>query len=254
MFKLFWIKEKQSIILNIIYVFTLLSFGSSLNNGSTGVNFSFGIVAYLVLIPELFRFSLLNLSYFFARGGNSSIFKGQLASVETNIKLLSIKMSTFIKYNIVYTVLRLLPFWIIALIVNPEENILLGVGVLSLSFLVKAYVGPTHTVIITERTKVYTENKDLDKKEKKEKMITTLSNKYKGFNYRIYSTYIWIFTIGYFAVLSYSYIIVFPGFLGAFHIPFNPIYLFVVGLATLIIYGVYINRLEFTRENELYQQ
>jgi len=263
MLKILKIKEKQSILINILYIILLVIFTltliTSYENQSTSSTNHFGILIYFAFITEMFRHSMFNISYFFQKSVLTSYFTPSRGGIRNNLFILSIKYNQLIKLNILYTLVRLLPLWIILILVNIVIGIdskeFLYLAAFSGGFILKAYIGPVHSKLTGFKIESYIENKDLPKNEKRQKGLDVLSSEYINFDQNKHKKYELAFLLSYLIILFYGYVLLFPFVFKSLTIttPLMTI-LLVSGLSTILIYGRYINQLESRREHELYKE
>ncbi|PAT01865.1 hypothetical protein CI105_05100 [Candidatus Izimaplasma bacterium ZiA1] len=263
MLRILRIKEKQSLIVNIIYVILLVVFTINLVTSYKSPNeFSYnhiGLLLYLAFITEMFRVSLFNISYFFQKSVLTSYMKPSKNAIHNNLFMLSIKYKELIKLNIFYTLLRLLPLWLILVVVNLTVGInsteFLYLFIFTFGFILKAYIGPVHSKLTGIKIESYIDNKDLSKKEKRNKALEVIKNEYVDLNTKKHQIYETVFAISYLVILFYGYVLLFPFVFKSLSISSPIMYsILIIGLATILIYGKYINNLEGKREYELYKE
>jgi hypothetical protein len=201
---------------------------------------------------EVFRHSLFNLSYYFSIGNDYSINKPTPSTLRTNLMMLSIKTSDFVKYNMIYTVIKLLPFVLVTVLFNQDTVLFVGMLFMVVLFLLKAYTGPIHTMITSMKIELTLENKDLPRKERKEEYMLQLKEMYPTVNLKLFSVMFSLFVIGYLGYFVYGYTLVFPSLFGTLsYKSLEFITVFIVSTLILFIYGVYLNKLEGDRLNGL---
>lgn len=257
MWKIFWHKERNSKFIFVLYLIILVVYSMLviLQDKDISEFSSIFILSWSALMTEIFKHSLFNLSYYYSNGSDYSVFKPVASYLKAFLQLLSIKTSDFILYNIIYTIIKLTPFVLVTLIFATTSNMIFFILFFVLFFVVKAYMGPMQTILNSIRIEIYSQNKDLTKQERKEEFEMRLKSVYPNINVSLYNTLFNFFQWGCIIVLIDFYVAffqdLFPNF--SFDTPII-IGIFICGHIVLMIYGVYINKIENEFDHELYQK
>lgn len=257
MLELFKHKEKNSIVILVLYLFTLVSYTLALTaleyNDDDAIAFYFFILMNFMV--EAFKYSLFNLSYYFANGSDYSITKPVVSRLRTHLHFLSIKMNDFVLYNVVYTVLRLLPFLIITGILAKGPFPIYFVVVFSAVYILKAIVGPMVSYVQSMQMDVYLNNKELSRKEKQETFEEMVKENYPNANMNVFKTLKSLYMFSYIILTMGVYTIVFRFVLEFFNWNVTLVYS-VLGISfiNILVYGLYLNNLERKQDHVLYQE
>ncbi|AIO19638.1 hypothetical protein KQ51_01764 [Candidatus Izimaplasma bacterium HR1] len=257
MWKLFKHKEKNSLGILVVYLLAFAVYIITLltreHNGDDA--FAFYLFSWIAVMAEAFRYSLFNLSYYFANGSDYSITKPVISRLKTHLQLLSIKMSDFILYNIVYTGLRLLPFIVVTLLIKPDFFSLSFIGIFTFLFITKATIGPMTTIINSIKVDINLNNRDLSMKERREIIFDKVQNLYPNVNIKLFKVLNYLYIFGFLGVLGTVYIVAFPIFFEMFNINTYAVgAISIVGILIVITYGIYLNNIERKHDDELYQK
>lgn len=255
--KLILYKEKYSKWLNIIYIlvlgiYTLLLVMS--NDDRDFVMVMFFLVWFSFMI-EIFRHSLFHLHSFYAKDVNINYNQPVTSRLMDHLKVLSIKGTSFIKLNLIYTGLRLLPFLIIGLIFGESKEFQVFLLVFVSVYIVKSVFGPLYTHIMTYKYDVVAENSDYSKSEIKEEVTERIQEDYQYFDYRVIQYGVKLFLISYLLICFYvfQFIFLYSPLSFDYRSPFS-VSCFVLGITILTGFSVTLYVFERIKEHELYQE
>ena len=257
MWRLFKHKEKNSLLILGVYLFALAVYIVTLfaREHNADDAFAFYLFTWIAVMTEAFRFSLFNLSYYSANGSDYSITKPVVSQLKTHLQFLSIKMTDFILYNVVYTGLRLVPFIIATLLIRPDTFSLLFIGVFVLLFLIKAFVGPMTTTINSLKIDINLNNKECSMNEKRELVFKQIQNLYPQANMTLFRVLHYTYIFGFIGFVATIYFIIFPEFYEIFNLNAYIVgTISIVGMCIILIYGTYLNYIERKHDDELYQE
>ncbi len=246
-------KEKYSLLNLVVYTALLIIFTSILMTG-TEKN-AFYTIVWFSFMAEIFRTSVFNLHPFFAKESNFAFNKPLISRLRVNLDLLSIRMNDFIKFNVLYTFLRILPFIIVSIIFGTTQIFLTYMGLFTIVFLLKAYFGPIHSSILGVKSKILVESKECSKEERKELLEEELRNEYSGLTIQKLTLFTGLFFISYFSIMYYVFLYMYGVILfkASYTSPISLV-IIVIGLSILLVYGYYLNHLEKIRDYELHQK
>lgn len=257
MWKLFLHKEKNSIAINIVYILAIVVYVYSITSFTAQEDMFLRFYGFFMfcVMPETFRHSIFNLSYYFANDSEVTLSKPIFSRLKTHLQLLSIKMDDFIMYNVIYTFLRLIPFLIITLILGKDHSSIYTLVFLSLLFLLKAFVGPMTTYINSLQMNVYLNDKELSRKEKNEIFFEKMKDLYPRLHLKTYKPIRTLYTLSVTVLMISIYLFIFRV---VFKISND--YLIIgyvligVSMINIFLYGLYVNLLERNQDRVLYQE
>ena len=257
MFRLFKHKEKNSLIILVVYILSFISYVTLLVSAeySIGDANPFYFFVMMSVMPETFRHSLFNLSYYFANGEDYSINKPVISELRAHLQFLSIKMNDFVLYNIVYTILRLLPFVIVTFVLTKGTYPIYFIFVFSAAFILKAFVGPISTYINSILLNIRLNEKELSGKEKKELFHNQIKDIYPEADMKLFSIMRKVYSFSGFGLFILVYVFIFPFIFEIFKLNIDVV--IIVGIIAFVLMGVcglYFNDLERKQDYVLYKE
>lgn len=251
--KLILFKIKHRWLNSILYLIVLILFGLLLTEGDSIDPFY--ALFWFILITEPYQYGLFDLTGHFSKTAGFTPFKMNASKLKQNLKLLSVKPLEFSKTNVIYTLFKLAPLWILILVFNPN---MFGIPIIAFTIvmLLKSFVGPIHGIYSTRLREIFLEQPELKNKEKRKLFLDTIDevNPYldKSIFKRLYSFLTW----GILGIIFWFYAFIFGSVLMDPPVNmYHPVWLVIVTIALVIVlsYSTYIIRAERRLENELYQ-
>lgn len=257
MWEIFKHKEKNSkvilalyVSLFVIYILILSSLEYSDND-----TFSFYMIIMASFMVEAFKCSLFNLSYYYSNGSEYSIVKVVVSRLKTHLHFLSIKMSDFVLYNVIYTCLRLLPFILITIILSDGMYPIYFILAFSAVYLLKAFVGPMISYVLSIQMDIYLNDKELSRKEKELKMFQEIQELYPNVNVKVFQFLRTLYLFSYIILVMGVYVIVFQFVFEFFNWSKMMVYgVLVIAFINIFIYGLYLNNVERKQDYVLYKE
>lgn len=256
MWKLFWFKDKHSIVMNIMYLIGIVLFALTINS-KYGTNFHF-VFFYIVLFLELSNNNIFSISAHFGQSFDSAPFRSITSTLESNLKLLSIKLSTFVRYNVFYTVLRLIPFWFLIIIISPTPENMTFIIVFTFTLILMSYVRPIYSIFVSKKIEIYLDNKGINRKEMVDIQKEKFKQDYPLMNVKLFFYSKIIQLIGELFIIFFMFFYFFP-YLDGQQVVIENLTVNtykVIGLIGLIIfigYGYYFNRIENVQDYEIHK-
>lgn len=254
MWKLIKHKEKNEPLMLLIYVVTFIIYAllEGFYYTPTGPIF---FVVWVSFVGNIFRRSIFHLDYYYSTGNDYSLQKNLYVSqLLFFLKMLSIKMSDFVKYNVLYAMIKLIPFVIVSLIFCDTSIELMYIVILVLFFSVFAYTTPMSNILFSVKRKMLLEHKDYSKKEKREVIEKELQSLYPSLTYKKIGLLQGLLLFSYFTTGGFIYLIIFDSLFQS--LSRSNTFLIVLcgcGFIIALLCGYYINHLERESEYELYQ-
>jgi len=163
MLKLFMQKEKANLFFILIYLYFLFVFFANIIDPSEA-DYSTGIIGFYIW-GELLHVSPFSLTSYFKNNHENKFGKPNYYSLDTNLRMLSIPFNKFLKYNIVYNLIKLLPFLVLLLIFGKTSDDYLTFIIFALFVGLFSILNPINTKYIGPLLKIRVDNIFEDKKD-----------------------------------------------------------------------------------------
>lgn len=213
------------------------------------------ILFWFILVTEPYRYSLFDLSGHYGRSIEFNAFKMNSSKLSQNLKLLSIKPLDFSKTNTIYAVFKLVPLWVVIYFTN-SSLISTPLFVFTLAMLLKAFIGPLHSIVTSKFRDIFIQYPEMKNKDKKNLFYDTITDLNPFINPKTFRRIYGLFNWGLIGIVAWFYIVVFRDTFidGGINI-YHPIWIVIltISITILTIYSTYLYRLERRLENELYQ-
>lgn len=261
MLKLILYKEKHTLLNTLAYLLMLLNF-SLLLIIPDEPRYPYFVIFWYVLMSESLKYGLFDLTVHFSKNAGFSAFKigTSHTRLNENLKMLSIPPIQFAKTNLLYTILRLIPFWLVIMIFEPGM-LELPWFIFSALMLLKAIIGPIHSIIVSMYRDIQINEKSLSNKEKRHHFFNQVREINPYLNTSTFRRLYKLFTYGFFGVIAWLYIVIFGAnitdgtYAYAVFDYTHPYWLIVlsISLSILVIYSTYIFLQERRLEHEIYR-
>lgn len=251
---LFKIKHKW--FNSIIYLVMLFWFGFLLYV-QTDDMYPYFVLFWFILITEPYQYGLFDLTCHFGKSVAFNAFRMNTSHLDQNLKLLSLRPIEFIKINVIYTILKLIPLWILILVINID-SLEFPFIVFSLALILKSAVGPIHTMITSRLRNLFIQNKEMKNKEKRVQFFNEISEYNPYLNSKTFKRLFKAFTYGLIGFIAWLYVFAFKyAFASNSQVIniYHPLWLIILTISWIIIltYSAYIFQAERRLENELYK-
>lgn len=246
MLKIFKYKEKHNMYKNLSYIMLLSIYLGGLQAPIEDGNRIGGVIVFFTFF-ELIQFSSFSLSPVFKYSDTWSAFKPSYTSLDTNLKMLSIKFKDFVKYSLIYSLIKLIPFVILLILLNSGYQNYIDFIVFLTVVILFSITSPAFHIINGQKNKIKIENRFESYKDIRESLNIDILDKYPNINIKYY----YILTAFFPVAIGSIYI---GGIILVSGLPFNSLTAVfygtgLFGFIIIILYSYYMNMILIEDDN-----
>jgi hypothetical protein len=247
MWKIIWEKEKSKPLLNILYLYLIIIFAANILEPTESDYVVGGLIFFYILmvVSTLGPFSLM---WFISSNNDSSLSNPSYCGLDKNLKMLSISYIEFTKYNVIYGLIKTVPFLILVIVLGGNTSsyiIYFTFASIVLIILIPLNTFITHNV----------RNIALDNRQENRKTIISKIKSYYKSTYPLYNSNITYYLNKFIPIMLILMLIGLNGLL--FNNSGNQFYLItstvmaIVGTFSVVTIGLYQFRMVLKSENEV---